>query len=81
MKPAILPGQPEPIPIPDWANWLAQDADGTWYAYKTKPDPLSTCWIDRGAQKLIKVLKVAPAHDGDAPAEPNPNWKSTLRSI
>lgn len=25
------------VEIPEWANWLAQDEDGGWYAYENKP--------------------------------------------
>lgn len=26
---------------PDWANWLAMDADGTWYWFEYEPYPSS----------------------------------------
>ena len=25
------------VPIPDWAEWLAQDGDGTWWVYDVRP--------------------------------------------
>jgi hypothetical protein len=25
------------IPVPDWAEWMAQDWDGEWWVYENKP--------------------------------------------
>lgn len=29
---------------PDWANWLAVDADGTWFWYELTPVQLERVW-------------------------------------
>lgn len=44
---------------PEWANWLAGDADGTWYWFKDKPDFDIDCWV-RGFLGSIKL-----EHAGD----------------
>jgi len=32
------------IPIPEWVNWIAQDEDGEWYVYESKPVRGVECW-------------------------------------
>ena len=27
----------KPEEVPDWVNWIAQDASGEWYGYRNKP--------------------------------------------
>lgn len=36
-----------PNPLPDWANWVAQDADGVIFVYKSKPkyDKKYQMWV------------------------------------
>ena len=29
----------EEVEVPDWAKWVAQDEDGEWYWYATRPEP------------------------------------------
>lgn len=52
---------------PEWANYLAQDYDGTWVWYEYRPKPIEesnyfSCW--KG-----KFLKVS---------SDNTDWKKTL---
>ena len=58
------------IPIPDWAEWMAQDIDGSWFVYRMKPriKDNSGVWIGHPA-KFIAV------------DEPNPNWQDALYKI
>lgn len=30
--------------LPDWALWLAQDADGAWWCYEAEPNQHGTGW-------------------------------------
>lgn len=59
-------------PVPEWAVWLAQDLNGSWYVYKDKPVPCAdrnpTVWEFRN-NLCVKVYR--EDHE-------NPNWKSTL---
>ena len=31
--------------IPNWATWIAQDRDGEWYAYESKPTYVNKVWL------------------------------------
>lgn len=80
MKTATIDGKS--YELPDWVNWIAQDASGVWYAYKLKPEPHVTCWLQDMAS--IQITRVSPPipKDDKAPAPvPNPLWKETLRSV
>jgi len=35
----VANGKPSWDNAPEWANWLAQDANGDWYWYKERPIP------------------------------------------
>ena len=39
---------------PVWAEWLAMDADGTWYWCEKKPRRIMNfeCWHDEGGKRL-----------------------------
>lgn len=53
---------------PEWVNYIAQDADGTWCMYEEIPHRIKTGWIqDLGTD----------CEDGDTD-EPNENWLKTL---
>lgn len=55
---------------PERANWIAQDADGSWWYFEHEPSAIGGYWS--GA-----VGKVRFVHK-DAP---NPNWRSTLARV
>jgi hypothetical protein len=42
--------------LPEWAEWVARDADGEVWVFDSKPDRLSTCWTsdgdDDGARRI-----------------------------
>lgn len=50
---------------PEWANYLAQDADGAWYWYEDEPKIEGNQWI------------VESGRDDEADHS-NLNWKETL---
>lgn len=60
-----------PFPVPDWAEWVAQDEDGDVRVFEHEPlaVPLDDCWYSRGRAELL------------ATADKNPNWRETLRKV
>lgn len=51
---------------PEWAQWVARDADGRWVWHQTRPTPhtLARGWVSEGRSK-----EVWPNLDG---------WRQTL---
>lgn len=62
---------PIEVPIPDWAKCVAQDRDGSWWAYEITPKPERE---DRWNAHHGK-------HEFIANSAPNPNWRETLRRV
>lgn len=64
----------DPVPTrPAWPDdkvfrWMAQDADGNWYAYVEKPAACMTLWQCFGSSCYIYVWT----------DQPNLNWRDTL---
>jgi len=60
------------IQIPDWARWVAQNADGEWVAFRKKPEPIPIYneWITIGAK--FKYL---------ADGIPSADWTKTLKRV
>ena len=56
--------------IPDWARWLAQDADGTWWAYEAEPHQHHQGWYENEVGRSLK-LNTEPA---------NHHWQSSLQA-
>jgi len=54
---------------PDWARYLAQDANGTWWWYAEKPYPLKKQWSASGRLDFAK--------EGDI----NHNWQFSLQQL
>lgn len=44
---------------PDWANWLAMDADGEWWWYERKPEFFGSYWGVEGYGKRSLSIKTA----------------------
>jgi len=57
--------------LPDWVNWLAQDADGTWWGYEVEPLRNHNGWYENEVGRHFKIRLDAP----------NSNWSKTLRKI
>jgi len=49
---------------PPWANYLAQDNDGVWFWYATKPIARTSVWLSKEECCTAFVN--------------NPNWRNTL---
>lgn len=54
---------------PAWAQWLAQDADGTWWAYEHEPNEGAVSWYENEVGKSIRLEKQPQ----------NRRWRETLR--
>lgn len=50
---------------PEWARWLAMDADGTWYWYEFEPERYAIFW---------------DCLEGRREEAEKDHWKETLRS-
>lgn len=58
--------------LPDWAEWLAQDADGSWWVYEVCPNRHDSGWYENelGRRQRIKLEEKS-----------NPDWQESLRRI
>ena len=54
--------------IPEWVNWLAQDADGRWWGYSVEPHQHNHGWYENEVGDYIQL-------DAESP---NPEWRHTL---
>lgn len=49
--------------LPEWVEWLAQDADGTWWAYEAEPNQQDRGWYENEVGRILRVGKTAPPED------------------
>ena len=56
---------------PAWVQWLAQDADGTWWGYSATPNEADYGWYENEIGDCVRVCADAP----------NPEWRATLRRV
>ena len=69
-----MPGcamRPPDTDLPAWAAWLAQDADGAWWAFEAEPNQHDTGWYENEVGRYRKVGQDAP----------NPDWRQALIRI
>ncbi|MDY6980165.1 MAG: hypothetical protein SV201_09800 [Pseudomonadota bacterium] len=61
----------ENFSIPDWVNWIAQDANGNWWGYSAEPHRHDRGWYENevGDCQLL------------AAEQPNSNWQDTLQRV
>jgi len=52
--------------LPAWARWLAQDADGTWWAYEAEPNQQDCGWYENEVGRIQRLGKTAPPADWEA---------------
>ena len=57
--------------LPKWAAWLAQDADGAWWAYEAEPNQHDIGWYENEVGRYLRIGK----------AEPNQDWQNSLRRV
>lgn len=54
---------------PDWVNWIAQDEDGTWWAYEVEPLQHHKGWYENEVGRSQKLCNDKPPK----------NWRLTLQ--
>lgn len=57
---------------PEWARFKAQDEDGQWWYFSSRPVTTKDTWVQGDD------IDVADNFQFDRHAEPNPNWRDTL---
>ena len=63
--------QSDQTKLPTWATWIAQDADGTWWAYEAEPNQHDCGWYENEVGRSERLHK----------ADPNPDWEQSLKCI
>lgn len=66
---------------PKWANWKAQDADGTWKWFSTKPKPHNFGLYVKGtflATGKGKEEIIGSENATHYLTTPNPSWRKTI---
>lgn len=61
----------EDIQLPNWATWLAQDENGSWWAFSIEPLEHSSGWYENEVGQYTFIKKSAC----------NSSWKETLTKI
>ena len=54
--------------IPDWAEWIAQDEDGTWWAYEAHPNQQHHGWYENEVGRIQRLGQTDQPQD----------WQRTL---
>lgn len=49
--------------LPEWANWVAQDQDGTWWLYEVEPNQHSKGWYENEIGLHQRIGKSDPNED------------------
>lgn len=60
---------PDTTALPAWAQWIAQDADGSWWAYECWPNPGDHGWYENEVGRIERIGRGTPPAD----------WQTTLR--
>lgn len=56
---------------PEWARWMAQDADGTWWCYEAEPNQMDSGWYENEVGRIQRLGRTAPPAD----------WTDTLTRV
>lgn len=57
--------------LPNWALYIAQDANGQWWAYEAEPNLSHISWYENEVGRILKLDR----------EKPNVNWLQTLQKI
>lgn len=63
--------------VPEWANYIAQDESGGWYAFYEQPLLRSFCWLPKW-NPYRRGIGISRRF---ALEQPNPNWRESCRPI
>ncbi len=53
---------------PQWVQWAAQDADGSWWGFEVEPLQNHHGWYENEVGQYIRL----------STGEPNPHWQQSL---
>jgi hypothetical protein len=51
---------PDCSQLPEWVCWVAQDSDGSWWAYEHEPNMADAGWYENEVGRTIKLTKGQP---------------------
>ena len=54
--------------MPEWVNWIAQDANGNWWGYEVEPLLHDNGWYENELGRYT-LIKTSP---------PNQSWRNNL---
>ena len=57
--------------LPDWVRWIAQDADGSWWAYEHEPNMSDSGWYENEVGRSFQLLRDTP----------NSLWRQEIHNI
>ena len=60
---------PDCSQLPEWVCWVAQDSDGSWWAYEHEPNMADAGWYENEVGRCIRLGMTAPD-----------DWEHSLRS-
>jgi len=63
------------VPIPDWANWVAQDECGSWCCYSIKPERRDHGFMDVSYQGSCEMIISGTA------VVKSDNWRESLKRV
>ena len=62
---------PDCSQLPEWAHWIAQDGDGSWWAYQHEPNMADSGWYENELGQSLHMRKDMP----------NPFWRQEIHNI
>jgi len=51
------------LKLPAWAMWVAQDGDGTWWAYEAEPNQQHNGWYENEVGRIQRLVVGARPDD------------------
>ena len=62
---------PDCSQLPDWVRWIAQDADGSWWAYEHEPNMSDSGWYENEVGRVLYLQK----------KQPDPQWRQNIHTV
>ena len=62
---------PDLSKLPDWVRWIAQDADGAWWAYEHEPNMSHSGWYENEVGQCLRLGQ----------GSKNQEWRHSIRAI
>ena len=57
--------------LPDWINWIAQDANGSWWGYSAEPHRHDLGWYENEVGDCVLLER----------GQPDPGWRQSLQKV